>query len=220
MLDALTNFDISTLTLGEAAVAIIASLVASVLCYLIYQLFYGSRHIGAGVHRTFLIGGPAITTIFVVIQTSIPLGLGLLGALSFVRFRTPVKDPAEIGYLLLLIASSIGVSTANYLITFLLFVAVFLVQGTQWLLSNRVSLGGTGHLVVSVEQSVYPDLEKKLNLFFKERLPGLRLETMSTVDNRVGLHYQYRKKSDFDWTEFNDELNELTGATRVEIFIS
>jgi len=64
-----------------------------------YQIFYGSRYIGAGVHRIFIIGGPVITALFLVIQSSIPLSLGLLGALSFVRFRTPVKDPAEIGFL-------------------------------------------------------------------------------------------------------------------------
>ena len=87
----------SPVGLWEAVVAIIFSLLASIVVYLMYQLFYGSRHIGAGVHRTFIIGGPAITALFLGIQVSIPLSLGLLGALSFVRFRTPVKDPAEIG---------------------------------------------------------------------------------------------------------------------------
>src|SRR4030042_4925902 len=96
------------------------SLMASIVAYLMYQMFYGSRHIGAGVHRTFILGGPAITALFLGIQTSIPLGLGLLGALSFVRFRTPVKDPAELGFLLLLIASSIGAAPSNFLITSLL----------------------------------------------------------------------------------------------------
>ncbi|NTV32517.1 MAG: hypothetical protein HGA50_04415, partial [Deltaproteobacteria bacterium] len=43
------------------------------------------RHIGAGVHRMFLIGGPAITVLFLALQTSIPLSLGLLGALSELR---------------------------------------------------------------------------------------------------------------------------------------
>ncbi len=116
MLDELISFIQglqSPVTLPEAIVAIGFSLVASIVAYLMYQLFYGSRYIGAGVHRTFIIGGPAITALFMGIQTSIPLSLGLLGALSFVRFRTPVKDPAEIGFLLLLIASSIGAATNN-----------------------------------------------------------------------------------------------------------
>jgi hypothetical protein len=92
---------------GEAVVDVGFSLIAAIAIYFTYQVFYGSRYIGAGVHRTFILGGPSITALFLAIQTSIPLSLGLLGALSFVRFRTPVKDPAEIGFLLLLIATSV-----------------------------------------------------------------------------------------------------------------
>jgi hypothetical protein len=184
-----------------------------------YQLFYGSRHIGAGVHRTFIIGGPAITMLFLGIQTSIPLSLGLLGALSFVRFRTPVKDPAEIGFLLLLISSSIGAATSNFLITGLLFAVVFIALGIQWLMRNRVSLFGRGHLMIAVDQSSFPTLEKKLTLFLQEKLRGLNLQTMSTLDDQVGLHYQYRRQSGFDWAAFTNELTQLTKPAKIEVFI-
>lgn len=204
----------------EAVIRICISVVFSVIAYLIYQLFYGSKHIGAGVHRTFLVGGPAITLIFLVIQTSIPLGVGLLGALSFVRFRTPIKDPAEIGFLLLLIGSSIGISTGNLIPTAILFVVVFLVLAVYGLINSRVSLFGRGHLMISIDQASFPGLEKKLGTFLNERLRGLSLDTMSTLDNRVSLHYQYRKQSRFDWTAFNNELNQLAGAVKVEVFVS
>jgi hypothetical protein len=209
----------SPVSLVEGIVAVGFSLLASIVCYLMYQLFYGSRHIGAGVHRTFLIGGPAITALFLGIQTSIPLSLGLLGALSFVRFRTPVKDPAEIGFLLLLIASSIGAATNNFLITFLLFVVVFIALGIQWLTRNRITLFGRGHLMISVDQPSFPALEKRLTAFLKERLRGLNLETISTLDDRVGLHYQYRRQSGFDWAAFTNELNQLAGPAKVEVFV-
>jgi hypothetical protein len=219
LLDELTTFWESPVGIWEALIAIGFSLVAAIVAYLMYQLFYGSRHIGAGVHRTFLIGGPAITVLFLGIQTSIPLSLGLLGALSFVRFRTPVKDPAEIGFLLLLIASSIGAATSNFLITTILFAVVFVALGIQWLTRNRISLFGRGHLMISVDQSSFPTLEKKLTAFLKERLRSLSLENMSTLDDRVGLHYQYRRQSGFDWAAFTNELNQLASPARVEIFI-
>ena len=184
-----------------------------------YQFFYGSRYIGAGVHRTFLIGGPAITALFLGIQTSIPLSLGLLGALSFIRFRTPVKDPAEIGFLLLLIASSIGAATSNYLVTGLLFLLVFIVLGVQWLTHNRVSLFGRGHLMISIDQPSFPEIENKLTIFLKERLRSLSLETMSTLDDRVTLHYNYRQQSGFDWAAFTNELNQLADTAKIEIFV-
>jgi len=209
----------SPVGLPQAIVAIGFSLVASIVAYLMYQLFYGSRYIGAGVHRTFIIGGPAITALFMGIQVSIPLSLGLLGALSFVRFRTPIKDPAEIGFLLLLIASSIGAATSNFLITGILFVLVFASLGIQQLTRNRFTLFGRGQLMISVDQPSFPGLEPTLTTFLKERLRGLRLETMSVLENRVSLHYQYRRRTGFDWTAFTNDLNRLAGPAKVEIFV-
>ena len=166
------GFDIvsSIPDIKEAIVPLGFSVLGAVITYLIYNLFYGSRHIGAGVHRTFLIGGPVITMIFLVIQTSIPLGLGLLGALAIVRFRTPVKDPAEIGFLLLLIASSLGAATSNYLITALMFIIVFGALGIHRLIKNRVTLLGMGHLMVSVDRASFPELEKTLTAFLSRQL--------------------------------------------------
>jgi hypothetical protein len=209
----------SPLGLSEIIVALGFSIVASIAVYLMYQFFYGSRHIGAGVHRTFIIGGPAITALFLGIQVSIPLSLGLLGALSFVRFRTPVKDPAEIGFLLLLIASSIGAATNNYLATGILFALVFIALGIHWLTRNRFSVFGRGQLMISVDQPSYAGLEAKLTAFLKERLRGPRLVTMSVMEDRVSLNYQYRRRTDLDWAAFTSDLNALAGTAKVEVFI-
>ncbi len=209
----------SPMGLPEIVVGLGFSLLASIVIYLLYQMFYGSGHIGAGVHRTFIIGGPAITALFLGIQVSIPLSLGLLGALSFIRFRTPVKDPAEIGFLLLLVASSIGAATNNFLATGILLLIVIIVLVIQWLLRNRVSAFGRGHLMVSVDQPSYAGLEAKMTAFLKEKLGGLKLETMSVLDDRVSLHYQYRRRSGLDWAAFTGELNQLAGAAKVELFI-
>jgi hypothetical protein len=209
----------SPVGLWEAIIAVGFSLVASIVTYLMYQFFYGSRHIGAGVHRTFIIGGPAITALFLGIQVSIPLSLGLLGALSFVRFRTPVKDPAEIGFLLLLIASSIGAATSNYLVTGILFGIVFIALFIHWLTRNRFNLFGQGHLMISVDQTSYAGMENKLSSFLKERLGGLRLETVSVLEDKVSLHYNYRRRTDFDWAAFTSELNRMAEPGKIEVFI-
>ncbi len=210
---------LSSLTWTEAIIALAFSVVFSLVVYFMYQLFYGSRHIGAGVHRMFLIGGPAITVLFLGIQTSIPLSLGLLGALSFVRFRTPVKDPAEIGFLLLLIASSIGASTGNFMVIALLFVAVFLVLGIKWLLRDRTAVGARGSLMLSLDQADFAKLEGKLKTFLGSSLKSLSLQSMSVVDNRVNLQYQYKQQPRLDWTAFANDLNKATAPTTVEIFV-
>jgi len=204
----------------EARLRIGCSLIASFIAYLIYQMFYGSRHIGAGVNRTFLVGGPAITMLFMVIQTSVPLGVGLLGALSFVRFRTPIKDPAEIGFLLLLIAASIGAATGNLLAVTILFAVVFLTLLVQRLATRGVASFGRGHLMISIDQPSFPAVEKKLTAFLGERLHGLSLDTMSTIDDRVSLHYQYQREKGFDWAGFTSDLNHLAGEARLDIFVS
>jgi hypothetical protein len=209
----------SPMGLWEALIPILASLAAAVIVYFMYQLFYASKHIGAGVHRTFIIGGPAITMIFLVIQTSIPLGLGLLGALSFVRFRTPIKDPAEIGFLLLLIASAIGSATGNYTITLLLLVVTFISLGIQWLTRNKITLFNRSHLVIAVDQASFQSMDRKLNTFLKEKLRGVKLETTSVMDGRVSLHYQYRRGANFDGTIFANELSQVVEPATVEVFI-
>lgn len=210
---------LSSLTWTEAIIALAFSVVFSLVAYFMYQLFYGSRHIGAGVHRMFLIGGPAITVLFLGIQTSIPLSLGLLGALSFVRFRTPVKDPAEIGFLLLLIASSIGASSGNFMLIALLFVATFIVLGVKWLLRDRTAVGARGSLMLSVDSDSFEKLEEKLKAFLGSRLKGLALQSMSVVDGRVNLQYQYKQQPTLDWTALANELNQTTAPATVEIFV-
>ncbi|MGD0780601.1 MAG: DUF4956 domain-containing protein [Dehalococcoidales bacterium] len=209
----------SPLSMNQIIVDLGFSIIASLVIYLLYQMFYGSRHIGAGVHRTFIIGGPAITALFLGIQVSIPLSLGLLGALSFVRFRTPVKDPAEIGFLLLLIASSIGAATNNFLITSILIIFVFVALVIHWLTRNRISVFGRGQLMISVDQAAYAGLETKLSAFLNERLKGLRLVTMSVIEDKVSLNLQYRKRTGFDWAAFTSELNQMAGPAKVELFI-
>jgi hypothetical protein len=210
---------LSSLGWTEALIALAFSVLFSLVVYFMYQLFYGSRHIGAGVHRMFLIGGPAITVLFLAIQTSIPLSLGLLGALSFVRFRTPVKDPAEIGFLLLLIASSIGASSGNFLLIGLLMVATFLVLGFKWLLSDHPAAGARGSLMISLDQMDFARLESSLKSFLTERLKSLSLQSVSTVDGRVNLQYQYKRQPTLDWAAFVNELNQATGPATVEVFV-
>ncbi len=214
----LTSLTSSNFSITQLMVAIGLSLIASIAVYIIYQLFYGSRNIGAGVDRSFIVAGPAITALFLGIQSSIPLSLGLLGALSFVRFRTPVKDPAEIGYLLLLIATSIGAATQTYLIAVILFIAVFLALCIQWFIQNRFSFSAPMNFMIAVDKHVFSEIEEKLTQFLESRLDNLRLKTMSVQENRVSIHYQHSKIPPFEKAEFIAELNKIAGPGEIDFF--
>ncbi|MBT8362702.1 MAG: DUF4956 domain-containing protein [Desulfobacterales bacterium] len=100
-----------------------ASLLSAFAISSLYTYFFSARATGSQVHRAFPLLSISITVIFITIQFSLPLSLGLLGALSIVRFRTPIKEPEEIGFIMLVIASSLSCATFN--ITFTVILLIF-----------------------------------------------------------------------------------------------
>ncbi len=60
-----------------------------------------------------------LTTVLIitVVKSSLALSLGLVGALSIVRFRTPIKEPEELAYLFMAIAIGLGLGAAQTLPT-------------------------------------------------------------------------------------------------------
>jgi len=70
----------------------------------------------------------SLTTLLVisVIKTSLALSLGMVGALSIIRFRTPVKEPEELVYLFLAIAVGIGIGADQRLVTLIIFSVLLL----------------------------------------------------------------------------------------------
>ena len=82
--------------------------------------------------------------IFLIIQTSIPLGLGLLGALSFVRFRTPIKDPPRSGFCSYSLPRPSAWPPANIIPTTILFAVVFVTLWVHYKITERVSVFESG----------------------------------------------------------------------------
>ena len=48
-----------------------------------------------------------------IVKNSIALSLGLVGALSIVRFRAAIKEPEELTYLFLVIATGLGTGSGQ-----------------------------------------------------------------------------------------------------------
>ncbi|MDE0839195.1 MAG: DUF4956 domain-containing protein [Kiritimatiellae bacterium] len=67
------------------------------------------------------------------VQISLPLSLGLLGTLSIIRFRTPIKEPEETGFLVLVIAAAIICATFN----FLFLIILYAIAGVMLYVRNR-----------------------------------------------------------------------------------
>jgi len=71
----------------------------------------------------------ALTTMLVItiVKTSLALSLGLIGALSIVRFRAPIKEPEELVYLFLTIGIGLGLGANQRIITLVAFGFIVLV---------------------------------------------------------------------------------------------
>ena len=67
--------------------------------------------------------------IIMVVKSSLALSLGLVGALSIVRFRTPIKEPEELVYLFLSISLGLGFGAGLTLITSCSFIVIIIVIG-------------------------------------------------------------------------------------------
>lgn len=64
--------------------------------------------------------------VIVVVKSSLALSLGLVGALSIVRFRTPIKEPEELVYLFLAISIGLGCGAGYTLITSIIILLILL----------------------------------------------------------------------------------------------
>lgn len=80
-----------------------------------------------------------VTTTFIilVVRSSVALSLGLVGALSIVRFRSAIKEPEELAYLFFAIAIGIGLGDNQRLITVIALAAAILVLGIMRLFRGR-----------------------------------------------------------------------------------
>jgi hypothetical protein len=62
--------------------------------------------------------------VITVVKSSLALSLGLVGALSIVRFRTPIKEPEELAYLFLSIGIGLGLGANMPILTIISFVII------------------------------------------------------------------------------------------------
>jgi len=92
---------------------IIASLCASFSLSMVLAWVYRWTHQGFSYSRSFLhtlvLGCIAITIMIMAIGGNLAQGLGIFGAMAFVRFRTPIRDPRDIVFLFAALA--VGVSS-------------------------------------------------------------------------------------------------------------
>jgi hypothetical protein len=104
---------------GDSALDLTLSLLlASIMAWLI-SVLYKRTHRGLNYEHSFIstlvLISPIVTTVMFFIQGDLVLSLGLVGSLSIIRFRTPIKDTRDMIFLFWSIAVGLGAGTFNWL---------------------------------------------------------------------------------------------------------
>ena len=79
-----------------------------------------------------------LTTVLVIsiVKSSLALSLGLVGALSIVRFRTPIKEPEELAYLFIAIAAGLGLGANQTIPTVVSIIIILIIMSVVKLGKN------------------------------------------------------------------------------------
>jgi hypothetical protein len=182
------------------------SLASSLLASFLYLHFYASRATGSQVHRAFPLLGISITAIFVAIQFSLPLSLGLLGALSIVRFRTPIKEPEEIGFIMLVISTSLACATFKLAFVGLIFVVAIIALLIQSRSGRFRSALSDGVIVITLPNGPGAR-EETIGKTLARRLSRPRLESLSSRDGQTVLCYNFQGASEAALLALHGELD-------------
>ena len=88
--------------------------------------------------QNFLLLSLTTMLIIYIVKASVALSLGLVGALSIIRFRTAIKEPEELGYLFLNIGVGLAMGANQVLITLIAVSIILALLFFQALLNKKI----------------------------------------------------------------------------------
>lgn len=111
--------EVAAISIGRLISAIAIACLAGILIAIVYRVTYG----GVLFNKQFLLGlilmSMITTSIILAISSNLVLSLGMVGALSIVRFRTAVKEPIDTIFMFWSLAAGILVGAGFFLIAIL-----------------------------------------------------------------------------------------------------
>jgi hypothetical protein len=143
----------------------------------------GKMHIGSII--------PVLSTVvflvIIVVKSSLALSLGLVGALSIVRFRTPIKEPEELVYLFLAIAIGLGYAAGQVLITTIITLSIIAIIYI-WLSNRKIEKTSEYNLIVKWAKIdiMFEDVLKEITPVI-QNLKLVRLDKSSSDNTSVML---------------------------------
>ena len=196
--------NITAVSMFDMVLALLLAFGLGVFIYLIYKKTYA----GVMYSSTFgvtLVALTMITTLVILAVTSnVVLSLGMVGALSIVRFRTAIKEPLDIAFLFWSIAA--GIVLAAGMIPLAVFGSV-MIGLIILFFSNRKE--NTNPYIVVLDCNDHASEEKAM-AFLKDKVNKCSVKSKTARKGSVELNLEIRLKDDN--TDFVNELSEVEGV--------
>ena len=214
LLDLSTNAEVA---LGEWMISLVILLVLVTAIKWVYVKRSNTVSNRVLFANTFYAFSLAIFLIITSIKVSLALSLGLIGALSIVRFRTAIKEPEQLVYLLMIIGVSISLA-AQQIIPSVIITLLFLVW--QFTSKQSNSYINKDLMNISLDFNNNQDLEFVFSELKKiKHVNGF--EKIVTDSNSANLTLSVSSMHDSDFLDIKTTLEQNEGLNNVSIsFIS
>jgi len=141
------------------------------------------------------------TLVIMTISSNIVLSLGMVGALSIVRFRTAVKDPLDIVFLFWAITTGITIGAGIYKLSF---IGAFIIGAAFLSMNLYRNKHKTFILIVNYEEEAYAGIKMVLN-----RFPHA-VKSKSIKKGKIELTAEIKLKTSN--TTFVEEISDIEGV--------
>ena len=166
---------------------------------------------------------PAIglTTLLVitVVKSSLALSLGLVGALSIVRFRTPIKEPEELAYIFLSIALGLSLGADQREAALIGVPFILLIFSLSSLMSDKKSSkSGNIHLTIQVSHDEARSLPlEKVTSIVNEHTTNANFQRIDIQDNKLLINCIMSIKSGQETDNLLNKLLEFDPSASISL---
>ncbi len=137
---------VSSVTSYELIIALVASALLNLVVAKIYTVTHGGYSYSKSFVQTIVVVGITVTLIMVIIGSDIARAFALVGAMSIVRFRTPVKDSRDLVFVFAAIAIGMACGTQFHVFA-LIFTVLLAAVLLGFYYSNFGELPNNGYVV-------------------------------------------------------------------------
>tara|TARA_B100000212_G_C27229860_1_gene471114 strand:- start:2 stop:697 length:696 start_codon:yes stop_codon:yes gene_type:complete len=109
---------------AEGFIILALSVISGIALRFIYKRYATTFSSPDNYGNTILIVTVCVSALIAVVKSSLALSLGLVGALSVIRFRTAVKEPYTLSFILISVCMGIAIGAAQYKFTLVLALAI------------------------------------------------------------------------------------------------